>query len=46
MVSFRVSPMSFVNPGYNRFLYKLDGFDKDWIEADSRHPLTYTNLPA
>ncbi len=28
----------------NRYQYKLEGFDQDWIEAGSRSYVTYTNL--
>jgi signal transduction histidine kinase/ligand-binding sensor domain-containing protein/CheY-like chemotaxis protein len=28
-----------------RFRYKLDGFDRDWVEANSRRAAYYTNLP-
>lgn len=44
--SFKVSPISYVNPSQNRYLYKLEGFDKDWNEATPPFPHTYTNLPA
>jgi ligand-binding sensor domain-containing protein/signal transduction histidine kinase len=29
-----------------RFMYKLDGFDRDWVYASSRRIAYYTNLPA
>ncbi|NVJ65184.1 MAG: EAL domain-containing protein, partial [Gammaproteobacteria bacterium] len=29
------SAMHFSNPKYNRYSYKLDGYDKDWIEVDA-----------
>lgn len=44
VISFRVSPLSYLNPSQNRYLYKLEGFDKDWHEADPTYPHTYTNL--
>lgn len=46
VVSFRVAPLSYINPSHNRFLYKLEGFEKDWNEANPSQVLTYTNLPA
>lgn len=46
VVSFRVSPLSYINPSHNRYLYKLDGFEKDWNEASPSQVLTYTNLAA
>jgi len=30
----------------NRYMYRLIGFDKDWINAGNRHLVTYTNLDA
>ena len=29
-----------------RFMYKLEGFDRDWLYASSRRVAYYTNLPA
>lgn len=29
---------------YNRYSYKLEGWDKDWIDAGNRHNAIYTNL--
>ena len=29
-----------------RFRYRLEGFDKNWIDASSRRVASYTNLPA
>lgn len=46
MFSFKVSPLSYINPSHNSYLYKLEGFDKDWNEAIPSQPLTYTNLAA
>lgn len=28
-----------------RFRYRLDGFDRDWVDAGSRRQVLYTNLP-
>ena len=28
------------------YYYKLDGFDRDWIDAGSNHTASYANLPA
>jgi ligand-binding sensor domain-containing protein/signal transduction histidine kinase len=35
---------SFVAPEKVRFKYKLDGFDKDWIDSGTRRIAYYTNL--
>jgi signal transduction histidine kinase/ligand-binding sensor domain-containing protein/CheY-like chemotaxis protein len=38
--------LDFVNPEKIRYRYKLEGFNKDWIETDSkRRYATFTNLP-
>lgn len=33
------------NPLRTRFRHKLDGFDRDWVDAGSRRQAFYTNLP-
>jgi len=39
--------LSYVDPSKNCYKYKLEGFDRDWITADSqRRYAAYTNLPA
>jgi ligand-binding sensor domain-containing protein len=35
---------SFIAPEKVRFKYKLDGFDKDWIDSGTRRIAYYTNL--
>jgi len=35
---------SFVAPEKVRFMYKLEGFDKDWIDSGTRRIAYYTNL--
>ncbi len=44
VISFGFAAMDFTSPGKNRFRYKLDGFDKDWLELDERPDVTFTNL--
>lgn len=46
MFTLTFSSLSYCAPEKNRFAYRLDGFDKNWIEAGNRHSATYTNLPA
>lgn len=36
---------SFRAPEEVRFRYRLEGFDRDWIEAGDQRRATYTNLP-
>lgn len=45
-LEFRYTGMNFAAPGKVHYQYKLDGFDKDWIDAGSRRLASYTNLPA
>lgn len=44
-VSFRFSALHFVSPGQNRYLYKLQGFDKEWMDPKGTLLATYTSLP-
>ena len=37
--------LSFVAPQKVRYRYKLEGFDKDWVDAGARREAFYTNLP-
>ncbi|MEB3279227.1 MAG: two-component regulator propeller domain-containing protein [Lyngbya sp.] len=43
--SFQFAALNYRAPQDNRYKYKLEGFEKDWIEVDSsRNFATYTNL--
>jgi ligand-binding sensor domain-containing protein/two-component sensor histidine kinase len=44
MLSFEFASMDFSAPQKNLYKYKLDGFDKEWINAGTIHSATYTNL--
>ena len=45
ILTFEFAALSFVAPEKNRYRYKLEGFDGDWIEVGSnRRRVTYTNL--
>ncbi len=37
--------LHFANPAKNKYSYRLDGFDDEWVEAGSLRSATYTNLP-
>ena len=37
--------LSYANPNSNHYRYMLDGFDKEWVETDSRTSASYTNIP-
>jgi len=43
--SFEYAGLSFIAPHRVRFKYKLEGFDRDWIDAGTRRIAYYTNLP-
>ncbi len=38
--------LHFGEPKKNKYKYKLEGFDKDWIDAGTQRNATYTNLDA
>ncbi len=44
-VEIHYTGLSFVSPTRLRFKYKLEGYDKDWIDAGTRREAFYTNLP-
>jgi signal transduction histidine kinase len=44
-VDFNYTGLSFVAPERVRFRYKLEGMEKEWIEAGARRAAYYTNLP-
>jgi len=44
-VEFRFTALSLVAPERNRFKYRLDGLEKDWVEGGSQRAVAYTHLP-
>ncbi|MEO5675776.1 MAG: two-component regulator propeller domain-containing protein, partial [Chitinophagales bacterium] len=45
--SFTFAALSYINPEKNKYAYRLEGFDKDWIYTDaSIRFANYTNLDA
>ncbi len=42
----RFSALDYADPSGILYRYRLEGFDKDWIDADHRPDATYTNLDA
>ncbi|HVF15933.1 MAG TPA: two-component regulator propeller domain-containing protein, partial [Steroidobacteraceae bacterium] len=42
---FQFTAMSFIAPKQTLFRYKLEGYDKDWTDADTRRTAYYTNVP-
>jgi GAF domain-containing protein/ligand-binding sensor domain-containing protein len=45
VVSFEFAALYYAMPELVRYAYMLEGFDDDWIDADDRRFVTYTNLP-
>ncbi|MEN8260026.1 MAG: response regulator, partial [Pseudomonadota bacterium] len=46
MIAFEFAALDFTAPKKNRYRYRLEGFDRDWVDAGALHRATYTNLPA
>jgi ligand-binding sensor domain-containing protein/signal transduction histidine kinase len=43
-ISFKFAAIEFSSPEKIRYSYKLEGFDKDWIDAGDKRYANYTNL--
>jgi len=43
-LSFDFVALDYTNPQQNQYRYRMEGFDKDWIDAGTRRFATYTNL--
>jgi ligand-binding sensor domain-containing protein/signal transduction histidine kinase len=43
-LEFKYTGLSYLAPEKVKFMYKLEGFDKHWVEAGSRREVAYTNL--
>lgn len=43
--SFDFSALDFTNPSKNRYKYKLEGLDDDWIDLGNKHDVTFSTLP-
>jgi signal transduction histidine kinase/ligand-binding sensor domain-containing protein len=44
-VTFEVAALAFTQPGANRYEYRLEGFDAQWVRAGTNRLASYTNLP-
>ena len=44
--AFQYAGLSFVAPQKVRFRYKLDGLDRDWVDAGTGRVAYYTNIPS
>ncbi|MDJ0784324.1 MAG: two-component regulator propeller domain-containing protein [Desulfosarcinaceae bacterium] len=46
MVSFEYAALDFNAPAKNRYRYRMEGLDREWVLAGTRRSATYTNLAA
>lgn len=44
VVTFRFAALDFTGPRENRYQHRLEGFDKQWVDAGNLGQATYTNL--
>lgn len=44
VITFGFAALDFTAPEENRYEYKLEGFDQEWVEARNSRQATYTNL--
>ncbi|HMI31999.1 MAG TPA: ATP-binding protein, partial [Candidatus Limnocylindrales bacterium] len=44
-LEFHYAALSYIAPDKVRFRYRLEGFDKDWVDAGTRRIAYYTNIP-
>jgi len=45
-IGFEFAALDYAAPTKNRFMYQLEGLDRDWVDAGTQRQVTYTNLPA
>ena len=43
-VTIDFATMDFRDPSANKFAYKLEGIDKDWVDAGNEHSISYATL--
>ncbi|XOV80427.1 MAG: two-component regulator propeller domain-containing protein [Aestuariibacter sp.] len=46
LIAFDFAGLDFAAPEKNRYAYKLEGFDREWLTSGQLRRATYTNLPA
>lgn len=47
VITFEFAVLSYANPLKNKYQYKMEGYDQDWIETNAKNRrATYTNLSA
>lgn len=45
MITFEFAALEFTAPQRNRYRYRMEGYDRGWIESGFTPSATYTNLP-
>ena len=46
VVGFEFAALDFTDPTKNQYRYMLEGFDREWVDANNIRQATYTNLAA
>lgn len=46
VIGFEFASLDYTAPKKNQFRYKLEGFDRDWVNHQGNREVTYTNLDA
>lgn len=44
-LSIGYTALNYIHPSGNRYAYRLDGIDPDWVQAGGRREAIYSNLP-
>ncbi len=44
-MTFGYTALSFLAPAKTRFRYRLEGLEREWVQAGARREVTYTDLP-
>jgi len=46
VIAFEFAALDYASASQNRYMYRLDGFDNDWIDLGNQRRVTYTDLDA
>jgi len=46
VIGFEFAAFDYAAPEKNRFMYQLEGIDRDWVDAGTQRQVTYANVPA
>ena len=44
VITFSFAALEFTDPAENKYAYRMEGFDKGWVESGTKREATYTNL--